>query len=182
MPARLTYDETLYGHYFFYPLREGYLTASYKSKTIHIVLISKRSHKFIVQLHVVSISYFINSFFFKYFLQQNESRANFSRRVLQTVNQHTECSPRDTEGYYIYSSNRMCRPNHHYVYNTGTTFILDRDLLRVVKSGILNVSEDPPCDSLGNSAKTVQLQWPLVSHTLACSLGIIAPLKSWLAN
>jgi len=51
-----------------------------------------------------------------------------------------------------------------------------------VKSGILNVSEDPPCDSLGNSAKTVQLQWPLASRTLACSLGTIAPLKSWLAN
>lgn len=51
-----------------------------------------------------------------------------------------------------------------------------------MKSGILNVSEDPPCDSLGNSAKTVQLQWPLASRTLACSLGTIAPLKSWLAN
>jgi len=119
------YGETLYRHryYFFYLLREGYLTASYKSKTIHIVLISKRSHKFIVQLHVIPVFYF----FVFYFLQQSESRANSSHRILQTVNQHTECSPRDIKGYYIYSSNGTCRPNYHYVYDTGTTFILNRE-------------------------------------------------------
>lgn len=112
----------------FYLLREGYLTASYKSKTIHTVLISKRSHKFIVQLHVVSdFLLFIFNFFF--FLQQNvESCANSSHRVLQIVNQHTECSQWNNKGNYMYSSDGSCHPNLPLrIYNTGTTFILDRE-------------------------------------------------------
>lgn len=77
---------------------------------------------------------------------------------------------------------------YHYVYIIRgqllywTEKLRRRSLTWIVKCGILNVSEDPPYDSLGNSAKTVQPQWPLASRIPACFPDIIAPLKSWLAN
>lgn len=117
-------------NFFFNLLHEGYLTASYKNKTIHIVLISKRSHKFIVQFHVIprfSIFFFL-FFYFLFFFQQSENRANSSRRVLQTLWINTRNVRHEISKDITYTApTEQCRPNYHYVYNTGTTFILDRE-------------------------------------------------------